>query len=70
MARDVSITISARDNFSPALTTMKNANNSFKKDVTELQSKLNLLNKNKITLKVDAEKSNTSLKEAKKLLRN
>lgn len=66
MARDISLAISVRDNFSTAITTMKNANNSFKKDVTELQNKLDLLNKNKITLKVETEKANAALREAKK----
>lgn len=66
MARDISIAISVRDNFSQAITTMKNANQSFNKDITGLQSKLDALNKNKITLKVDTDKAKKALKEAEK----
>lgn len=66
MARDISIAISAKDNFSQAITTMKNANQGFNKDLTGLQTKLNELNKTKITLKVDTDKARTELKEAEK----
>lgn len=66
MARDISIVISAKDNFSTAINTMKNANNSFNKDLTGLNSKLDTLNKKKIDLKVDTEKAKKGLKEAEK----
>lgn len=66
MARDISIAISAKDNFSQAITTMRNANQSFNKDLTGLQSKLDALNKNKISLKVETDKAKTALKEAEK----
>lgn len=66
MSTDISISISARDNFSSAITTIKNACNSFKKDVTDLQNKLDMLNKNKITLKVETDKAKSDLKEAEK----
>ncbi len=66
MARDISIAISAKDNFSQAITTMRNANQSFNKDLTGLQTKLNELNKTKTTLKVDTDKAKTALKEAEK----
>lgn len=66
MARDISIVISAKDNFSNAITTMRNANQSFNKDLTGLTSKLDALNKKKIMLKVDTDKAKTSLKEAEK----
>jgi len=66
MARDISIAISARDNFTQAITTMRNANQSFNKDLTGLQSKLDALNKNKITLKVETDKAKTALKEAER----
>lgn len=66
MARDVSIAISARDNFSQAITTMRNANQAFNKDITGLQSKLDELNKTKITLKVDTDKAKRDLKDAEK----
>lgn len=66
MARDISIAISARDNFSQAIATMRNANQSFNKDLTGLQTKLNEFNKTKITLKVDTDKARRDLKEAEK----
>ena len=66
MARDISIAISAKDNFSQAITTMRNANQAFNKDLTGLQSKLDQLNKTKSTLKVDTNKAKTELKEAEK----
>lgn len=66
MGRDISIAISAKDNFSQAITTMKNSNQSFNKDLTGLQTKLNELNRTKILLKVDTDKAKTALKEAEK----
>lgn len=66
MARDVSIAISVKDNFTQAITTMKNANQAFNKDIEGLTNKLDALNKNKITLKVDTDKARKSLKEAEK----
>lgn len=63
---DVSIAISARDNFSDAITTMRNANQAFDKDLTGTMEKLNSLNQNKIALKVDTEKARADLKEAEK----
>lgn len=66
MARNVSIEISARDNFSSAITTMRNANMSFDKDLTGTMTKLDALNKNKVTLKVDVDKARSALKDAEK----
>jgi tape measure domain-containing protein len=66
MARDISIAISARDNFTQAITTIRNANQAFNKDLTGLQNKLDALNKNKIVLKVETEKARMALKEAEK----
>jgi len=66
MATDVSIAISAKDNFSTAITTMRNANQAFNKDLSGLQAKLDALNKTKVTLKVDAEKAKAALKDAEK----
>jgi predicted nucleic acid-binding Zn-ribbon protein len=60
LGRDVSIAITAKDNFSTAITTMRNANQAFNKDLTGLQTKLDALNKTKITLKVDVDKAKKS----------
>ena len=63
---NVSIEISARDNFSDAITTMRNANNGFNKDLTGTMEKLDGLNKTKYQLKVDTDKAKGALKEAEK----
>lgn len=66
MGRDVSIAIMAKENFSDAITTMRNANQAFNKDLTGTMSKLDTFNKNKITLKVETDKAKQALKEAEK----
>lgn len=66
MARDVSIVISAKDNFSTAINSMKNANNAFNKDLTGLSNKLDTLNKKKLSIKIETDKAKNSLKEAEK----
>lgn len=66
MARDISIAISAKDNFTQAVTTMRNANQAFNKDLEGLSGKLNSLNKTKVTLQIDADKAKRELKEAQK----
>lgn len=66
MAKGISIAISAKDNYSSAITTMRNANQAFSKDITGLQSKLDALNRTKITLQVDTNKAETNLKAAEK----
>jgi len=66
VGRDVSIAISAKDNFTTAITTMRNANQSFNKDLTGLQSKLDAFNKTKIGLKVDMSKAKSELQAAEK----
>lgn len=66
MGRDISIVISAKDNFTNAITTMRNANQSFNKDLTGLNTKLDTLNKKKVMLKVDTMKAKQALKETEK----
>lgn len=66
MARDISIAISVKDNFTQAITTMRNANQAFNKDLEGLSSKLNALNKTKVTLQIDADRAKRELKEAQK----
>ena len=50
MARDISIAISAKDNFTQAVTTMRNANQSFSKDLEGLSEKLKALSGTRIIL--------------------
>ncbi len=64
MANDISITISAKDDYTQAINTMKTANQSFSKDLTGLQAKLTELNKTKAVLKVDTDKALNALKKA------
>ncbi|MFU0833875.1 MAG: TMP-3 domain-containing protein [Oscillospiraceae bacterium] len=66
MARDVSIAISAKDNFSDAITKMRTANLSFNKDLVSTMQKLDALNKTKYQLKVDTAKAREALKAAEK----
>lgn len=66
MSADVSIAIAAQDNYSHVITTMRNANQGFNKDLTGLQSKLDAFNRTKVSLKVDTDKARSELKEAEK----
>lgn len=66
MARDISIAITARDNFSAAITTMRNANQAFNKDLTGLQTKLDALNRTKYAIKGDTKKLREELLAAEK----
>lgn len=66
MARDVSIMVSARDNYTAVIEKMLKTQNQFKNDLKGLQGQLDTLNKNKVTLKVDLDKAKSELKEAQK----
>lgn len=66
MGRDISIAISARDNFSNAISTMTNASRAFSKDVAGLNAKLDALNKTKVILKADTDDLKKKLKDAQK----
>lgn len=66
MARDISIAISAKDNFTQAVTTMRNANQSFSKDLEGLSEKLKALNGTRIILKADTDKARKALQDAQK----
>lgn len=66
MSKSVSIAIAARDNFSTAITTMRNSSQAFGQDLQGLQNRLDALNRTRATLKVDVEKAKAALKEAEK----
>lgn len=66
MARDVSIAISARDNFTQALTTMRNANQAFNHDLAGLTQHLNTINNTRATLRVDVAQARQALREAQR----
>lgn len=66
MARDISIAISAKDNFTDSIKKMQNMQTTFRKDLGQLNTELNKINKNKVELKVDMSKAKNELKDAEK----
>ena len=70
MANDVSIMISAQDNYSDALKKMQQTQTVFRKDLSQLDKELQAFNRNKVTLKTDLEKASKELKDAKKAFRD
>lgn len=68
MGRDISISISAQDNFTATITKMKTATAQFKAEGTQLGEQLDKLNKTKASMTVDLTKAQTELKAAKKSL--
>ena len=61
-----SIIITLEDRYSNSAKKMASATRAFSKDVDELEDQLQKLNKNKYSLKVDAQKAKQALKEAEK----
>ncbi|MEA5085104.1 MAG: tape measure protein [Lachnospiraceae bacterium] len=70
MGRDVSIAISARDNYSSAIRTMSNTSRAFSKDSEDLQVKLNSLDRTKATMKFDVDRAKRAMQEAQKEYNN
>ena len=66
MATDISIAISAKDNFTDTITKIRNAQTPFRKDLTELNKELTKLSNTKVNLKVDLSKAKSELKAAEK----
>lgn len=66
MSNDVSISISAKDNFTDAIATMKNATRNFTSDIDGTKRKLDELNKTKVVLKADTQQLQSELKAAQK----
>lgn len=69
MARDISIAVSVKDNFTQAVATMRGVTQSFNKDLEGLASKLDALSSTKVTLKADTDKARSALREAEKQMR-
>lgn len=63
---DVSIMITAKDNYSEAIMKMQKTQTVFRKDLKAMQKDLDNLNKSKIQLKVDLTQTKKELAEAKK----
>ena len=66
MSREVSIAISAKDNFSQAINTMRNAGIHFNKNLEEMQIQLNELNKTRTTLRLDTKEAQRNLQSIQK----
>ena len=66
MGRETSIAISIHDNYTQALTTIRNATSAFNKDLDGTQKKLDALTRTKATLKIDVDAAKKELKEAQK----
>lgn len=69
MANDVSISISAKDNYTKTLEKVRASTAAFSKDTEGLQNKLNTLNKTKAEIKVEIATAKKRLKEAEKAFR-
>lgn len=67
---DVSIMVSAQDNFSATIHRMQQAVNPFERSLTGLQEVLDQLNANRVQLQVDATDANRALREAQHEYRN
>lgn len=63
---NVSIAVSAQDNYSTAIKTMSQVTKGFSKDAEDMQKKLDMLNKNKVSLKVEADKARSELRALEK----
>ena len=66
MGRNVSIAISAKDNFSDADNKMNNSGIRFNKNLEEMQAQLNAINKNRATLKLDVSEARKNLQALQK----
>lgn len=67
---ETSIVISAKDNFSQTILTLRNASTAFNKDLEGLSKKLGELDNTKHTIKLDLDKAKRELKETEKAFRN
>lgn len=66
MGRDVSLMVTARDNYSSAISKMATVTKGFEDKMKSLDSQLKILNKNKAELKIDATKAKSELSAAEK----
>lgn len=66
MPRDISIAVSAKDNFSQAINTMRNAGIHFNKNLEEMQIQLNGLNRTRATLRLDTKDAQQNLQNIQK----
>lgn len=69
MATDVSVAISARDNYSEKMAKIARITASFTTDVNGLQKKLDVLSKNKFELKLETDRAQKALREYNKTIK-
>lgn len=70
MATDVSVAITARDNYSEMMAKLARITASFTTDVKGLQGQLDFLNKTKFSLKIDVDTAKRALKDYNKTLKD
>ncbi len=70
MATDVSVAITARDNYSEMMAKLARITASFTTDVKGLQGQLDYLNKTKFSLKIDVDTAKRALKDYNKTLKD
>lgn len=66
MGRNISIAVSAKDNFSDAVNKMNNSGIRFNKNLEEMQAQLKALNSNRATLKLDVSEARKNLQALQK----
>ena len=64
MGENISITISAKENYTSAIATIRNANKVFQKDLEGTQRKLDAINRGRATLQVDVSQAKAALGDA------
>ena len=69
MARDISIMVTARDNYSDVIKKMQKVQTAFRKDAAALGKELDALDGNRASLKVETESARRELQEAAKAYR-
>ena len=65
MARNISISVSVQDQYSQSISSMREKTVAFNKDIEELTAKIKSLNKEKISLNIDAVKAQQTLRNLK-----
>ena len=68
MARDINISIIAKDNYSQAVKTMRDTTQKFNKDLDAMKSKIDAVSKTKITIKTDTTKAREELKRLQEIM--
>ena len=63
MARNISISVSVQDQYSQSISSMREKTVAFNKDIEELTAKIKSLNKEKISLNIDAVKAQQTLRD-------